>query len=151
MIRYLALALMLGGCATPATYTSAPMKAYDKDTSYSVEEAPGGFVVTVEYSRYQFIPESGAVQTSCRQQLTSIAHEEAKRRGRALAPVNEQQMKISMGRNGFTGITSCSASVPAVFMALGSSGLSLIHADRIEAAMQRELAAERESRSATVP
>ncbi len=32
-----------------------------------------------------------------------------------IVPINDQEVRISMGRNGLTGITSCSASVPAYY------------------------------------
>lgn len=105
------VSVLAAGCATPATYTDRPGTVYDKDTSYVLEDQPDGFVLTVDYARYQFIPESGAVQTSCKSQLTSLAHELADKRGRKIQPVDEQRVKISMGRNGVTGITSCAANV----------------------------------------
>ena len=71
-----------------------------------------GFSLTVYYSRYQFIPEADAVALACKSALTSIAHELAERRGREIKPVNEQRIRISMGRNGVSGITSRSATAP---------------------------------------
>ena len=104
--------LWLSSCATPVSHTNAPVSTYDKDTEYSVEEAPDGFGITVYYSRYQFIPESDAVATACKQQLTAIAWEHAEKKGRAIEPVNDQRIRISMGRNGLSGITSCQAYAP---------------------------------------
>lgn len=104
--------LILGGCATPVEHTSKPMLEIDKNTGYSVDDREGGFDLVVSYSRYQFIPESSAVATACKAALTSTAWEVAKQRGKEIAPVNEQRIKLSMGRNGLTGITSCSAAVP---------------------------------------
>jgi hypothetical protein len=101
--------LVLSACAVPTQQTSAPMSAYDKDTDYAVIDQAGGFQVAVNYSRYQFIPESSAVATACKSALTAIAYEYADKAKRKIQPVNEQRIKISMGRNGMTGITSCSA------------------------------------------
>ena len=111
-----ALSLALGACATPVSYNNAPMHTYDKDTEYNVDERENGFVVTVYYSRYQFIPESDAVALACKQALTAIAHEVAERKGQRIEPVNEQRIRISMGRNGLSGITSCSATGPAIWL-----------------------------------
>ncbi|PFG54616.1 hypothetical protein ATG98_3892 [Marinobacter sp. LV10R520-4] len=109
-IRSLLLfALMLTGCATPVSHTNIPLSTYDKDTEYGIEKREQGFGVTVFYSRYQFIPESDAVATACKSQLTAIAWEYADNEGRGIEPVNEQRIRISMGRNGLTGITSCQA------------------------------------------
>jgi hypothetical protein len=74
-----------------------------------------GFDLTVNYNRYQFIPESDALATTCRSALLANAHRIAQQKGRSIKPINEQQVEISMGRNGFTGRTSCSAFVPAYF------------------------------------
>jgi hypothetical protein len=99
----------LAACATPVSHTNIPLSTYDKDTEYGIEEREDGFSITVYYSRYQFIPESDAVATACKSQLTAIAWEEADKRGRKIEPINEQRIRISMGRNGFSGITSCQA------------------------------------------
>ncbi|MDL9996975.1 hypothetical protein QTI24_00060 [Variovorax sp. J22P240] len=108
MHRIFALATVsiLAGCATPS-----PQGAPDKNASYQVTDGSDGFTISVAYSRYQFIPESSAVQAACKQALTAGAFDEADRRGRKIEPVNEQRIRLSMGRNGFTGITSCEASV----------------------------------------
>ena len=103
------LCLLLSGCATPVSHTNIPLSTYDKDTEYGIQERSDGFGITVYYSRYQFIPESDAVAIACKSQLTAIAYEYADANGRELEPINEQRIRISMGRNGFSGITSCQA------------------------------------------
>lgn len=105
--------LFLTGCATPVSHTNIPLSTYDKDTEYGIEKRDNGFAITVFYSRYQFIPESDVVATACKSQLTAIAWEYADNEGREIEPVNEQRIRISMGRNGLTGITSCQASALA--------------------------------------
>lgn len=100
---------MLGGCAAPSRQTEAPMLPYDKDTEYAVIQKPDGFSLAINYSRYQFIPESDAVATACKSALMAIAYEHADKQGRKIRQINEQRVRISMGRNGLTGITSCSA------------------------------------------
>ncbi len=105
-ILYLTL---LTGCATAVRQSEAPLSQYDKNTKYGVEPRPDGFGMSVYYSRYQFIPESDAVATACKQQVTAIAFEHAEKLGKEIQPVNEQAVRISMGRNGLSGITSCSA------------------------------------------
>jgi hypothetical protein len=105
--------MLLAGCATPVSHTNIPLSTYDKDTEYGIEKREDGFSITVFYSRYQFIPESDAVATACKSQLTAIAWEHADNEGREIEPVNEQRIRISMGRNGLTGITSCQANAVA--------------------------------------
>lgn len=115
LLSSIACVAVLSGCAAPTTYTSAPFIQYDKDTEYAVEDRPNGFDISVNYSRYQFIPESASVATACKQALTSIAHEEADKRKRKIETINEQRIKISMGRNGFAGTTTCAANVQVLW------------------------------------
>ena len=105
----LAMALFMSACATPVSHTNIPVSTYDKDTEYGIEDRPNGFSITVYYSRYQFIPESSAVATACKSQLTAIAWEHSDKIGKPIKQINEQRIRISMGRNGLTGITSCQA------------------------------------------
>ena len=103
------LTITASSCATPVGHTNVALNTYDKDTEYAVEPRKNGFSITVYYTRYQFIPESDAVATACKSQLTAIAWEYAENLGREIEPVNEQRIRISMGRNGLSGITSCQA------------------------------------------
>ena len=96
------------GCATPVGYTDKPMQSYDKDTTYRVDDTPSGFVVTVYYSRYQFIPESDVVAAAGKAVLLNIATDTAKTRGKQVKPLDESRLRWSMGRNGLSGITSWS-------------------------------------------
>jgi len=109
LVIALTVAVLSSGCTTPVSHSNAQLKQYDKNTEYDVTETPDGFEITVYYSRYQFIPESSAVAQACKSQLTAIAWEHADRSGRSIDPMNEQRIRISMGRNGLTGITSCQA------------------------------------------
>ena len=111
----LAITLGLTACATPVSHTNIPVSTYDKDTEFGLEDRPNGFAITVYYSRYQFIPESSAVATACKSQLTAIAWEQSDKVGRPIKQINEQRIRISMGRNGLSGITSCQAFAIAEF------------------------------------
>lgn len=101
---------LAAGCATPIEQGQGQMTPYDRDTEYSITDRTGGFALAINYSRYQLIPESSAVAATCKSALTALAHELADRRGRKIRPLDEQRIRISLGRNGITGITSCSAS-----------------------------------------
>jgi hypothetical protein len=103
------LSLLLAGCATPVNHSNIPLSTYDKDTEYGIEKRDDGFGITVYYTRYQFIPESDSVAIACKSQLTAIAWEHSEQVGKAIDPVNDQRFRISMGRNGISGITSCQA------------------------------------------
>lgn len=108
-VGFLLIPALLAACATPVSHTNIPLSTYDKNTQYGIEERPDGFGITLYYSRYQFIPESDAVATACKSALTSIAWEHAEKKGKHIEPINEQRIRLSMGRNGFSGITSCQA------------------------------------------
>ena len=95
------------GCATPVSHTNISLSTYDKDTEFGIDNRKNGLALTVYYSRYQVIPESDAVAIACKSQLTSIAWESADNLGKKIKPINEQRIRISMGRNGLSGITSC--------------------------------------------
>ncbi|QYK07582.1 hypothetical protein [Shewanella mangrovisoli] len=110
-IWVLVMVFSLSNCATPEVHTDVALVSYDSDTKYGVEDRSDGFQITVYYSRYQFIPESDAVATACKSQLTAIAWEYSDKQGKEIEPINEQRIRISMGRNGFSGITSCRADV----------------------------------------
>jgi hypothetical protein len=88
---------------------------YDKTTKYCIEDHDDGFTITVLYSRYQMIPESDAVASSAKSALLSIAYEHGDSIGRQIEQINEQRIKSSMGRNGFSGITSWSGTVRVFF------------------------------------
>lgn len=104
--------LLMSGCTTPLQQPGPAKSPADRDTSYSVEDRADGFTVSVSYDRHQFFPETAAVLVACKAALLVAAYEVADRRGRAIEPVNEQRIRISTGRNGITGFTSCEASVP---------------------------------------
>ena len=110
LIFSIVLSVLLIGCATPVSHTNIPLSTYDKDTEYGIEDRKDGFGITVFYSRYQFIPESDAVAIACKSQLTAIAWEHSDQVGKPIENINEQRIRISMGRNGISGITSCQAS-----------------------------------------
>lgn len=111
----LALVSLALGCASPVGYTTQSMHRRDKDTTYRVDDHDSGFSITVYYSRYQFVPESTAVALAGKSALLSIAHDVAESRGRAIDPIDEQRIKMSMGRNGLSGITSWSGSVKVFY------------------------------------
>lgn len=108
-----ALSFTVIACTTPADVTKPLAEGRGNDAKITVLNTPGGFTVEVRYSRYQMIPESSALLVACRSIITARAYEEAKNRGRAIEPVNEQAIRISTGRNGLLGLTSCRAFVEA--------------------------------------
>lgn len=112
---FLLLSLFLTGCATPIGFSQKPMANFDRDTLYNIEDAPDGFTVNVYFSRYQFIPETPAVISAAKASALSIAYNTAHARQRPIKPPNEQRIRVSTGRNGFTGITSCTVQVPVEY------------------------------------
>ncbi|SNB67765.1 hypothetical protein SAMN07250955_10643 [Arboricoccus pini] len=106
----LSLLFLTSACTQPEQAGGA-----DANATYHVADTADGFTLSLDYSRYQFIPETDALIASCKSALLSRAYEVAEERGRELEPINEQRIKVSTGRNGVTGITSCAASVPASY------------------------------------
>lgn len=99
----------LGGCSSTAVYTDKEMQVYDKNTKYNVEHRENGFSLNIFYSKYQFMPNSGPIQIECKQLLTSLAWDYADEQKKKIKPLNEQRIKMSLGRNALTSHTSCSA------------------------------------------
>jgi len=101
--------LAITSCAAPMSFSDMPLSRYDKNTEYGIKDRTDGFDIAVLYSKYELIPASDAVAMACKSSLTSIAWEVSEKKGRQIAPINEQTIKISMGRNGLSGMTSCRA------------------------------------------
>lgn len=108
-------AIISFNACTTANLSNSLMVAYDANTKYAVENTENGFKLMVDYSRYQFIPETDAILTACRSALTSIAYEVARSDSKSIKTINEQEIRVSSGRNGLTGVTTCQASVPVWF------------------------------------
>jgi hypothetical protein len=115
ILPLIALAFFFTSCAGPVSYTNKPLLNYDQNTKYRVDDHPDGFTVTMSYSRYQFIPESNAVALSAKSNLMALCHEVADSKGRKIDPIDEQRIRMSMGRNGFTGITSWNGTARAFY------------------------------------
>lgn len=110
-VLLLAGVILLEGCTTPAGYTEKPLHQFDRNTTYRIDDSDTGFAVTVYYSRYQFVPESDVVAQAGKSALLSIAHTVAEARGHRLEAIDEQRIRMSMGRNGLTGVTSWSGTL----------------------------------------
>lgn len=102
---------LLGACTTPADVTKPLAAASDPNAKVKIEDTATGFTVEVAYSRYQFVPETSALFTACRSILMARAYEEAKRRNREIQPINEQEIRVSAGRNIINARTACRAFV----------------------------------------
>jgi len=101
------MTVLIVGCSSPMRLSKVPLAKYDKYTKYGVKERADGFEITVFYSKYQFIPESSVIVSASKTTATSIAYEVAETKGRKIKPINEQRIKVSTGRNGISGKTSC--------------------------------------------
>ena len=105
----LSASLALAACTTAADVSQPLAAGKGNDAKIKIADTATGFTVDVRYSRYQFVPESGALLVACRSIATARAYEEAKGRGREIEPINEQTIRVSTGRNGLLGLTSCRA------------------------------------------
>lgn len=111
----LSTTLALTACTTPADVSKPIGAGRGNDAKVVVADTPGGFTVDVKYSRYQMIPETSAVLTVCRSTAIARVAEEAKSRGREIEPLAEQNVRVSSGRNGILGLTSCRAFAEATW------------------------------------
>ena len=98
------------GCSSANRLTSIDLDKKTADIKYGVKESEKGFEIEIEYAKYQFFPESTALITACKSQLVATAYDYADEKEREIKNINEQRIKISTGRNGLTGVTSCTAS-----------------------------------------
>ncbi|MBB5698504.1 hypothetical protein [Sphingomonas yantingensis] len=103
------ISLALSACTKPADVSRPLSEGADKNAKIEVKDTADGFTVDVRYSRYQFVPEAGPLLTACRSIATGRINEEAKRRGREILPLDEQQIRVSTGRNIVNARTSCRA------------------------------------------
>lgn len=115
MVRFFAMLgiILATGCARPIGYTERPMERYDQNTTYRIDSSLNGFTVTAFKERYQFIPESDVVAQEAKQSATAIAWMHADRTGRRIRPINPDRTQLSLGRNGLSGLTSCTVIVTA--------------------------------------
>lgn len=107
--------LALGACTTPADVSMPIGTGQNADAVVTVEDTARGFTVDVTYRRYQMIPETSAVLTTCRSTAMARVAEEARNRGREIQPLSEQDVRVSTGRNGLLGFTSCRAFAEAIW------------------------------------
>jgi hypothetical protein len=109
--KTIALCLALGACTHAADVSRPLTEVADKNAKFEVQNTAAGFSVELSYSRYQFIPEAGALIAACRSLVLARAREEAKSRNREIEPIDEQTVRVSTGRNIVTARTSCRAFV----------------------------------------
>jgi hypothetical protein len=64
-------------------------------------------------ARYQFLLNDD-IPASCSQAIKSLAHEIGESRGHKIEFDNER-VKMSFGRNGMNGVSSCTAMVPVIW------------------------------------
>jgi hypothetical protein len=57
------------------------------------------------------MPQDYAMKKECKKQLISIAEEHSEKTNRQIKPINEKDIKLSLGRNDMTAISSCEASI----------------------------------------
>ena len=110
-IASLIIILLITACTKPMDVENLPAPSADKNARFSVKNTPEGFSIGLTYSRYQFIPEAGAIITACKSLLTGKAYEEARLRNHAIQSINDQEVRVSIGRNVINARTSCKAFV----------------------------------------
>ena len=113
IVAAFACASLVSACTTPAD-VSQPLSAdNNKNAKFEVKNTASGFTVDLRYSRYQFVPAPEAVLVECRSLAAARANDEAKSKGREIQPINEQDIRVSTGRNIIGGRTTCRAFLEA--------------------------------------
>lgn len=111
-MRHTALALLvLASCSSASDNAAGRYDRQSGDTEYRIDNVPTGFTVAVRQDVYRFIPDPNAAEASCRRELVALAVMEAQQRGRPNVALDERLVRSSFGRNGLTGMTSCTATV----------------------------------------
>ena len=111
----LSAALAVAGCTHAADVSRPLTEVADKNAKFTLKDTPTGFTVEVSYSRYQFVPEAGALITACKSLVVARASDEAKQRGREIGPIDEQTIRVSIGRNIINARTTCRAFAEATW------------------------------------
>lgn len=114
------VALPLISCGGgPASYTDKPLfEKWDRDTEYRIDDTADGFTVTSYTSEFQVTPDRDAVFMACKSAIMSIAYDVSERRRKRIQPIDDQQIRISVGqsqRNGVSGETACSAQLQVTY------------------------------------
>lgn len=112
---FASIMLASAGCTTPTDVSKPLTVSDDPNATATIKDTANGFTVDVTYSRYQFVPETSALFTACRSILTARAYDEAKKRGRDIEPINEQEIRVSAGRNIVNARTKCRAFVAVIW------------------------------------
>ena len=100
---------VLAACSSAADFTTAAYDRRSGQTLWRLDEQPRGFVVSVRQNQRRFVPYEGTVEQSCRREATVLALMEARKRGISDSALDERLVRSSVGQNGLTGVTSCTA------------------------------------------
>lgn len=89
----------------------------------SVKETEDGFYITATYSEYQFFPNTSSVYDECNARIQSLADYEAYTRNKKVQPIKSSFKNTQVERNEFTGITTCTITVKALWDATYSNNI----------------------------
>ena len=109
-IAFVAIAA-LSACTTPADVSKPTTAGANENAKFAVKDTATGFTVDLTYSRYQFVPAPDALLVECRSIASSRAYDEARMKGREIQPINDQDIRVSTGRNIVNARTKCRAFV----------------------------------------
>jgi len=117
MHKYLMVAsvAMVAACTTPADVSMPLSAGGDKNAKFDIADTANGFTVDLTYSRYQFVPEGDALIVACKSIATNRAYEEAKKKGKEILPIDDDAIRVSIGRNILNARTACRAFVEATY------------------------------------
>lgn len=95
------------GDLVPATLKSQGEYEFD----YGVMESSDGLKISLNYSKYQFIPDRDAVREVCVTQTKRVANAFAAENDKKLKEISDSAIKVSTRRNAGSGMTSCQSTL----------------------------------------
>ena len=98
---------ILGGCMT-TNFTDKKMDKHSYGADYAYDLTNAELIIYVSKNKYQFFPDASAVIEECKSAVQPIRYSVVKKENIRTEKKPKNGIQVSSGRNGVTGITSCS-------------------------------------------
>lgn len=101
------LLISSNGIAQSAVDTSSEQPAF------SIAYTDRGFILEFEQSEYQFIPSREKMEKVCAATAYQISESVAEKQGRPISPIKNQDIRLNLSRNSWSGNSKCLVRVTA--------------------------------------
>ena len=98
---------ILGGCMA-TNFTDKKMDRHSSGTDYAYDLKVGELIIYVSKNKYQFFPDASAVIEECKSAVQPIRYSVIRKENIRTEETPKSGIQVSSGRNGVTGMTSCS-------------------------------------------